>query len=249
MNNVKDLFFTNCTYEDNSISQATINVTIQTVEAIALLTNTTCMVIDFDKQIVIYKTDTLLYIDEAIHADIHRECDNPYWTLVPEEILDKLIKLRGKYLLFSRILSQEGNAIHFCSTDYPIHINRKNFYINQKFMPLVKRSDGTIRLGLFMYGHSTSKKMISIIIAKSGERWHYNFQTGEYENPESPNKISTMEKKIVRRIMKGMTNEEIADNLNIGINTVKAYRLRLFKKLGVKTVTEAITMINNYHFV
>lgn len=249
MNNVKDLFFTNCTYEDNSISQATINVTIQTVEAIALLTNTSCLVIDFDKQIIIYKTDTLLYIDEAISTDIHRECDNPYWSLVPEEILDILINLRRKYLQFSRILSQEGNAIHFCSTDYPIHINRKNFYINQKFMPLVKRSDGTIRLGLFMYGPSTERKMDSLIVCKSGKRWHYNFKTEDYENSELTNKISTMEKKIVRRIMKGMTNEEIAEDLNLGINTVKSYRNRLFKKLEVKNITEAITLIDNYHLV
>lgn len=249
MYNINELFFTKCSFEGDAISQSTINVTIQTVEAIALLTNTTCLVIDFDKQKLIYHTDDLLYIDEAIPADIHRECENPYWSLVPEEILDKLIKLRGTYLHFSRILSQEGNDIHFCSTDYPIHINKKKFYINQKFMPLVKRSDGTIRLGLFMYGPSTGKKMNSIIIGKSGERWCYDFQTEDYEKQELSNNISSMEKKIVRRIMKGMTNEEIADDLNIGVNTVKSYRLRLFRKLGVKTITEAITIISNYHLV
>ena len=58
-----------------------------------------------------------------------------------------------------------------------------------------------------------------------------------------------MERKILRRIKKGMTNEAIADNLNIGHNTVKTYRLRLFKKLGAKTITEAITLIDNYHLV
>lgn len=55
------------------------------------------------------------------------------------------------------------------------------------------------------------------------------------------------ERKIVRRILKGMTNEEIANHLNIGVNTVKSYRLRLFKKLNVNNITEAITVINNYH--
>ena len=247
MHNVNDLFFTKCICEDGSISQSAVNFTIQIVEAISLLTNTTCLVIDFDKQRTIYKTDTLLYTDEATPADIHRECDNPYWALVPDEILGQLINLRGKYLHFFRILNQQENSLHFCSTDYPIIINRRSFYINQKFMPLMKRLDGTIRLGLFMYGPSTDKETKSLIITKSGERWRYNFQTEEYEKLDLGAALSNMERKILLRIKKGMTNEEIAESLNLGLNTVKSYRARLFKKLGVKTITEAITLIDNYH--
>ena len=175
MHNVNDLFCTNCTYEDGSISQSTINVTIQTVKAISLLTNTSCLVIDFEKQKVIYQTDTLLYIDEATPCDIHRDCENPFWALVPEDILWQLIHLRAKYLHFSRILSLQDNNMHYSATDYPILINKRKFYINQKFMPLVKRSDGSIRLGLFMYGPSTGKELDSLIITNSGMRWHYNF--------------------------------------------------------------------------
>ncbi len=47
MHNVNDLFFTKCICEDGSISQSAVNVTIQIVKAIALLTNTTCLVIVF----------------------------------------------------------------------------------------------------------------------------------------------------------------------------------------------------------
>lgn len=98
-----------------------------------------------------------------------------------------------------------------------------------------------------MYGPSTDKETKSLIITKSGERWRYNFQTEEYEKLDLGAALSNMERKILLRIKKGMTNEEIAESLNLGLNTVKSYRARLFKKLGVKTITEAITLIDNYH--
>ena len=46
-----------------------------------------------------------------------------------------------------------------------------------------------------------------------------------------------------------MTNEEIATNLNLSIPTIKTHRMRIFKKLSVKTMAEALTVIGNHNLI
>lgn len=61
--------------------------------------------------------------------------------------------------------------------------------------------------------------------------------------------MSLVEKAILHRARKGMTNEEIAHNLFFSVNTVKTHRMRIFKKLKVDTITEALTVIANYQLL
>lgn len=46
-----------------------------------------------------------------------------------------------------------------------------------------------------------------------------------------------------------MTNEEIAKNLFISVNTVKTHRTHIFQKLHVDTINEALTVVENYHLL
>lgn len=54
-----------------------------------------------------------------------------------------------------------------------------------------------------------------------------------------------MEKVILEHIKKGMTNEEIATNLNLSVPTIKTHRMRIFKK----TMAEALTVIGNHNLI
>ena len=46
-----------------------------------------------------------------------------------------------------------------------------------------------------------------------------------------------------------MSNEEIAADLFISVNTVKSHKLRIFKKLNVNSIAEALVIIGNYHLL
>ena len=49
--------------------------------------------------------------------------------------------------------------------------------------------------------------------------------------------LSTRETDVLRLVAQGMTNKEIADNLNISINTVLSHRKNISAKLGIKSVS------------
>ena len=54
---------------------------------------------------------------------------------------------------------------------------------------------------------------------------------------ENNKDLSSREIEVLQLIVKGITNKEIADKLNISLNTVLTHRKNLTSKLGIKTVS------------
>lgn len=54
---------------------------------------------------------------------------------------------------------------------------------------------------------------------------------------ETSKDLSTRETDVLQLIVKGITNKEIADKLNISLNTVLTHRKNITAKLGIKTVS------------
>ena len=54
---------------------------------------------------------------------------------------------------------------------------------------------------------------------------------------ESSKELSSRETDVLQLIVKGITNKEIADKLNISLNTVLTHRKNITAKLGIKTVS------------
>ena len=60
--------------------------------------------------------------------------------------------------------------------------------------------------------------------------------------------LSPRETEVLKLVAKGFMNKEIADQLNISINTVLSHRKNLTAKLGIKTVSglSFYAMMNGY---
>lgn len=60
---------------------------------------------------------------------------------------------------------------------------------------------------------------------------------GTSGNSEGNKELSSREIDVLKLIVKGITNKEIADKLNISLNTVLTHRKNITAKLGIKTVS------------
>lgn len=252
MQDVNKLFFNNsiCDDEfDESKEAYSIDSIIKGIDAYARLTNSTCFVIDFDTHKMLYQSDKMLYLDDIFFSDRQRECENPYWAHVTEETLNALLQIKDKYPLVGQTMDLTDYRTHICTIDYPIIIKKQEFFINQKFTPLVMRSDGITKIGLFIVSPSTCNHMESFIITQSKIRYRFDFKVGVYKSFDLDASLSIVEKVILQRVQKGLTIEEIADNLNLSVSTIKTHRMRIFKKLLVKSMPEALTVIGNYHLL
>jgi len=65
---------------------------------------------------------------------------------------------------------------------------------------------------------------------------------GKFQNAangsKSPNFLSKRETEVLQMLAQGFTNQQIADTLSLSVKTAETYRVRLTRKLGVKSRAE-----------
>ena len=77
-----------------------------------------------------------------------------------------------------------------------------------------------------------NKQMLYLLEAVNGERNDVN------GSPAAPNRLTPREESVVRLVVQGMTNREIAEALHLSEHTIKNYLFRIFDKLGVSNRVE-----------
>lgn len=247
MLNADHLFFNHASSKDEGIVDLT--PVISTVDAIARINNQSCFIVDFDEHKLLYRTEKLVYIDECSIRDIQRECANPYWSIISEETLEKLLDIRNNYHPIGQHMGSDEYSRHVCTIDYPVIIRSNQLFINQRFSPLKMRSDGITKVGLFMINHSSKTEMESTIITPTGKRFRFDFAEHRYIPYDLGMTLSVVERAILNRARQGMGNEDIARSLCISVNTVKTHRKNIFRKLQVESITEALTVVGNYQLI
>ena len=72
---------------------------------------------------------------------------------------------------------------------------------------------------------------------------HYLFRDRRWE--EDPTALDEREKHVLRLSIQELTQKEIADKLCLSVDTIKKIKQKIFDKLGVDTLTEAIHTAEN----
>lgn len=81
------------------------------------------------------------------------------------------------------------------------------------------------------------KPMINELIESGNENWQELLVSHNHKKPEGDSPISGRELDVLKLISLGYMNKEIADKLNISLNTVLTHRKNITSKLGIKTVS------------
>lgn len=63
---------------------------------------------------------------------------------------------------------------------------------------------------------------------------------GLQPHPEDPNPLSPREQEVLAELAKGCSNQEIAENLTIEVNTVKSHVRSILAKLEAKSRDQAV---------
>lgn len=217
-----------------------------TLDAVSRINNESYFIIDFNKNKLVYRTRNLIFIDEATVKDIQRESPNPYWSLIINEDLDLLLNSRKAYLKLMEDFTQDRKLNHTFIIDYRISLKNRSFMITQKFSPLKLHKNGELWIGLFHVKSSPNNNNNQIFIFGDGFRYKYDFSKGIFILYDEKIALTLMEKAIILRAIKGLTTEQIADDLYRSVNTIKTHKKRLFSKLKVNSMNEALLFISNY---
>ncbi|MFC5873022.1 regulatory protein, luxR family [Chryseobacterium arachidis] len=146
---------------------------------------------------------------------------------------------------FFECLTSEEKKQHTIAYDFHIKsVSTVDVLVNHKITPIEVSEEGDISKMVCIASYALSKTAGNICISSniSDVYWCYNLDTEKWSGQ---NKITLKprEIEIIRLYLQGLKIEEIAQQLFVSPTTVKFHRSKLFEKIGVSNITEAISYV------
>ncbi|MBS9766941.1 MAG: response regulator transcription factor [Flavobacteriaceae bacterium] len=217
------------------------------IEAFARITYSSIYVIDYEKKGFEFVSHNPLFLCGHTPKEVAEMGYSFYFKYVTEEDLDLLLKINKVGFDFYDKLPMEERLLYTISYDFHLKNKEgKTILVNQKLTPIYLNSEGKIWKAICIVSLSTEQKSGNIKIYKQGnnEKFSYDLE-GDFWKKEEKINLSTREKEILTYSARGFTISQIAETIFVSENTVKFHRKKMFEKLGVSNISEAIFFATN----
>ncbi|QTD38556.1 helix-turn-helix transcriptional regulator [Polaribacter batillariae] len=230
----------------NSEQKQTANY-LETIKAFARTTYKSIYVIDYKEKGFEYVSDNPLFLCGHTAEEVLALGYAFYFKYVTKPDLDLLLKINTiGFEFYDKIPLGERK---YYTISYDFHLKNqeeKTILINQKLTPLFLTDDGKVWKAICIVSLSNNQNSGNIKIHKKGSDkiLKYDLQNDLWKAEEKI-KLSNREKEILQYSTRGLTINEVAAATCVSADTVKFHRRKLFKKLGVTNVSEAIAYATN----
>lgn len=248
MSNVNDFFSLNNTIQ--SLSTDDLNNVydyLAPIKAFARTSYKSIYVIDYEKQGFEYVAANPLFLCGHTPKEVKEMGYAFYFKYVIENDLDLLLKINTVGFDFYEQLPQKERLLHTISYDFHLkNQENKTILINQKLTPIFLTEEGKMWKALCIISLSTEQEAGNIKIYKQGDNQihHYDLQDDCWK---TSNKIdlTSREIEILQYSARGFKINEIAETIFVSPDTVKFHRRKLFEKLEVSNISEALSFVTN----
>ncbi len=170
-----------------------------------------------------------------------------YLDHLPADEVAMLLEINQAGFSFINKVSPAGRKRYTISYDFHIINGHDKVLINHKLTGFAYQPDGSVWLGLSVVSLSTHSNAGQITMHCRGKReyWEYDMQSHKWEIHDTP-VLNETEKKILTLSIQGLTINAIAERAHLAVDSVKSARRRLFEKLEVSNISEAISYATNY---
>lgn len=220
---------------------------IEPIKAFSRATYTSLYVIDYMKQGFEYVSENPLFLCGNTSEEVLKMGYSFYVKHVPEQDLDLLLKINDIGFDFYQKIPVSERLDFTISYDFHLkNLEGKKILINQKLTPIFLNEEGKIWKAICVISLSSEKDSGNIKIYKSNENkiYKYNLESGKWNVSEKVN-LNKREIEILQLSIRGFTINEIADTIFLSPDTIKFHRRKLFDKLEVANISEAIIYATN----
>lgn len=158
-----------------------------------------------------------------------------------------LIQINNVGFNFYENIPLEERKLHVISYDFQIQdANKKYILVNHKLTPFFLTEKGKIWKAMCIVSLSSNVSSGNVTIEKlhSDLLWELDLSTGKWVARTKIN-LTEREIEILRYYHRRLTIHETSEKIFISIDTVKFHRRKLFEKLGVGNMNEALTFALN----
>ena len=222
---------------------------VEGVKAFAKATYQSIYIIDYFKKGFHYVSDNPIFLCNHTPEEVLDMGYNFYLEHVPQEELPMLLELNRAGFSQAESMSDGEKINSVISYDFHLTNHGHPQLIHHKLTPL-QLFEGRIWLAVCTVSLSSRKEAGHITIRTLGKPhyWEYTLDRHRWEERQ-PIELKPEEKQILTLAAQGYAIKEIADQMNRATDTIKQHRRRIFEKLGVVSVTEAVTFAANYRLL
>ena len=229
-----------------NLTDADIGQTSNYLDAVEAFTRTTyksVYVIDYETKGFEYVSDNPLFLCGNSAAEVKAMGYEFYLKYVPESDLELLLKINTIGFDFYETKPIEDRKDYSISYDFHLKNEEgKTILINQKLTPLFLTETGKLWKAICFVSLSTEQHSGNITITKNDgtEKVRYDLKADCWKAVEKI-ELSDREKEILQYAIRGYSINEMSEKIYISPDTVKFHRKKLFEKLGVANIYEAIS--------
>lgn len=220
---------------------------LEPIKAFAKVTYKSIYVIDYEKKGFEYVSDNPLFLCNHSAKEVQELGYAFYFKYVTENDLELLLKINNVGFEFYEGIPVEERKDYTISYDFHIKNQKGNvILINQKLTPLFLTSQGKIWKALCIISLSNEQNSGNIKVYKKGssQAYHYDL-AGNFWAAIDEISLTSREKEILLYSTRGLTINQIAEAIFVSPDTVKFHRSKIFSRLGVSNIAEAIAYATN----
>jgi len=220
---------------------------LEPIKAFARSTYKSIYIIDYETKGFEYVSDNPLFLSGHTAKEVKEMGYSFYLKYVIEKDLDLLLKINTIGFEFYEKVPVEKRKDYTIAYDFHLKNQEgKTMLINQKLTPLFLTEEGKLWKAICFISLSTAQHSgnIKVYNKNDGLTLMYNLKRNIWESIEKI-KLAKREKEIIELSTRGFTINEIAETIFISPDTVKFHRRKLFEKLDVSTISEAIAYVTN----
>ena len=220
---------------------------VRSAEAFSRSSYQSVYIIDYFKQNFLYVSPNPMFLCGLSAERVKELGYRLYLDQVPGDELPLLLTLNRAGFSSYKDIPVEERKDWYISYDFHLIINGRKILINHKMPPLALTSDGRIWLALCVVSAATHTDAGHIEMHRVGSSdfFEYHVASRRWHKRQMPT-LTDSERSVLTLSIQGYTMAEIADRICLSPDTIKKYRQRIFEKLEVRNISEAIVAaINN----
>lgn len=246
---IESFFGENLNYDEDSKSNS-VEGLIYNSQVMSRVSGQSLYIMDCRHLKFLYVSDNPLFLCGYRPRDVVRMSFLFYKKVAHPEDLDRIMNISIEALSVYTKYTREECTRMVMSYDFRIinPFTHQTVMINHSFIPAYFTPEGFISEGICLVRPSTQSDSGNALIKQNGITPLYEYSAGKGWMPIANYKTITItdrEKQILRITIQGYNNIEISEILSIDINTVKAHKKNIFKKLKVNNIAEAIVYASN----
>ncbi|KAB1153651.1 helix-turn-helix transcriptional regulator [Tenacibaculum aiptasiae] len=220
---------------------------IKAIEAFARTTYKSIYVIDYQKKGFEYVSENPLFLCGHTPDEVKEMGYLFYFNYVTPKDLKLLLKINTIGFDFYQKIPLAERINYTISYDFHLKNKEgKTFLINQKLTPIFLTDQGKIWKAVCIISLSNEQNSGNITVSKKGENNIFKYDLkGSFWKKIGKLKLTHREKEILKFSVRGFTINEMAEPMFISPDTVKFHRRKLFEKLEVTNISEAIVYATN----